>query len=171
MARSPKGKRSTGTEGVSVAGKAANGAGSVYFDASKGSYRATYIDPATGRRRTVSGRTKGEAESRRAERLAELVTAVPSGRLGPDPTVAALAIWWIDAIAAVSVRPSTLHTYRKQLPASSTVWALCVSPSSTPRPCGRSWPPCAGPGWQRRRVATPGQCCARSPKPPSTSGT
>ena len=53
--------------------KPANGAGSIYLDSSSGTYRATYVDPVTGKRRTVSARTKGEAEARRAAKLAQLV--------------------------------------------------------------------------------------------------
>lgn len=114
MARS-RGKRVSTGEGVRVAGKAANGAGSIYAVA-EGGYKATYIDPFTGKRRTVSGRTKGEAESRRAEKLTELAELAESHRHGPlgaDPTVGALVAWWVDNVAAVAVRPSTLHTYRK----------------------------------------------------------
>ncbi len=112
MART-RGKRITGDDGsVRIAGKAANGAGSVYLDAS-GTYRATYVDPTTGKRRTTSGRTKAEAAERRDAKLAELNAATPSGRLGPTPTVADLTAWWLDTVAAVTVRPSTLHTYRK----------------------------------------------------------
>lgn len=111
MAR-PRGKRSTTSTGTTIAAKNANGAGSIYLDA-RGTYKATYADPVTGKRRTVSGRTKGEAGARRDAKIAELAAARPEGRLGTDPTVGEIAGYWLDAVAAVQVRPSTLHTYKK----------------------------------------------------------
>lgn len=116
MAKKATGKRVQGADGaVSVRGKNANGAGSIYLDASKGLYRASYTDPVTGRRRTVTARTKADAEARRAAKLAELAEVTPAGRLGTDPTVDALAAWWLANVAAVTVRTSTLHTYRKDV--------------------------------------------------------
>ena len=107
MARA-KGKRVTMPDGsVHVAGKAGNGEGSVYLDA-EGRYRATYLDPHTGKRRTVSGRTKTEAAARRDTRLAELGRATPNGRLGDHPSIATVASWWLDNVAAVNVRPLSL---------------------------------------------------------------
>lgn len=114
MARKTTGKRRTMADGtVEVAGKNANGAGSVYRVGD--GYKASFTDPTTGKRRTVSGRTKGEAEARRTERLAELAAATPVGRLGASPTVVDLCGWWLDNVAAVTVRPSTLHTYKKDV--------------------------------------------------------
>lgn len=113
MAR-PKGKRvSAGDESFTVAGKNANGEGSTYYRADKGRWVATYRDPATSKTRTVMAATRADVEERRAERVAEVAAATPTGRLGPAPSVADLAGWWLDNVAAVSVRPSTLHTYRK----------------------------------------------------------
>ena len=64
MARA-KGKRVTMPDGtVHVAAKAPNGEGSIYAVA-EGGYKATYVDPHTGKRRTVSGRTKTEAAAHR----------------------------------------------------------------------------------------------------------
>ena len=113
MPKKSTGKRITVGDRVVVAGKNANGSGSVYRVGDR--YKATFTDPTTGKRRTASGRTKEEAERRRSEKLAELAAASPSGRLGADPNVAALADWWLDNVAAVSVRPSTLHTYKKDV--------------------------------------------------------
>jgi hypothetical protein len=46
MARPPRARRTDAAGGtVSVTGKAANGAGSIYFVASKGTYRAAFVDP------------------------------------------------------------------------------------------------------------------------------
>ncbi len=114
MARA-KGKRVTMPDGtVHVAAKAPNGEGSIYAVA-EGGYKATYVDPHTGKRRTVSGRTKTEAAARRDARLAELGRATPSGRLGEHPSIASVAAWWLDNVAAVNVRPTTLHAYRKDV--------------------------------------------------------
>ncbi|MGH9111906.1 MAG: hypothetical protein ACRDZN_06365 [Acidimicrobiales bacterium] len=64
----PRAKRTEAADGtVSVTGKASNGEGSIYFVASKGTYRAAWVDPATGRRRTVSAATKAQAAQRMAE--------------------------------------------------------------------------------------------------------
>src|SRR5699024_10346211 len=82
-------------------------------DKSRQVYRASYIDPVSGRRRTVSAKTKGAAAEKRDARLDELAETVPGGRLGDAPTVADVAAWWIDNVAAVTVRPATLHTYSK----------------------------------------------------------
>lgn len=109
----PRGKRTGTTDGTTVAGKNANGEGSIYLD-SRGRWKATYRDR-IGKRRTVSGRTKGEAAKRRDAKVAEMAAKAPSGRLGPAPTVAELATWWLHDIAAPQVRPSTLHTYRKDV--------------------------------------------------------
>lgn len=111
MAKKATGKRIKVDGKTIVAGKNANGAGSVYRVGDR--YKATYVDPATGKRRTVSARTKEAAERRRAEKLAELAAATPGGRLGNDPTIAELTSWWLENVAAITVRPSTLHTYRK----------------------------------------------------------
>ncbi len=109
----PRGKRRTTPDGTTVAGKRSNGAGSLYLD-SKGRWRGTYVDR-DGRRRTVSARTQAEAAKRRDAKVAELGARAPSGRLGPAPTVAEVAAYWLDDIAAPHVRPSTLHTYGKDV--------------------------------------------------------
>lgn len=66
MAR-PRPKRSTLPDGsVVVAGKRANGVGSTYYVASRGVWRSTWVDPTTGRRRSVNSATRAEAEKRAA---------------------------------------------------------------------------------------------------------
>lgn len=112
MAKRGSGKRRTGPDGTTVAGKAGNGSGSIYPDGV--GYRATYLDPITGKRRTVSGRTKAIAAANRDARVAELAAAGPSS-LGRSPSMADLAQWWLDDVAAPQVRPDTLHTYRKEV--------------------------------------------------------
>ncbi len=112
MAR-PRGKRTITADGTTVAAKNGNGRGSIYLD-SRGRWKATYRDR-TGKRRTVSARTQAEAAARRDAKVAELAAKAPSGRLGPAPTVAELADFWLNHIAATQVRPSTLHTYRKDV--------------------------------------------------------
>jgi integrase len=110
-----QGKRFVDGDGeLKVADKAGNGEGSIYWVADRGVYKATYFD-AAGKRRTVSGRTKAEAAARRDAKLEAARRATPSGRLGTDPTVAAVATWWLEDVAAATVRPSTLHAYGKDV--------------------------------------------------------
>jgi integrase len=115
MAR-PRPKRSTLDDGaVVVAGKRANGAGSTYFVASRGVWRSTWVDPTSGRRRSVSSATRAEAERRAAD--AATRAAIANRPLGaePDATIAQVATWWLDNVAANEVRPPTLHAYRKDV--------------------------------------------------------
>ena len=110
--KKPMGKQLRDASGavVGVASKAANGGGSVYFDSSKGRYRATFID-LDGRRRTVLGKTRAEALSKRDAKIGEL--AVPrTSALGPSPRVADLVEWWLTRCA--DVRPSTMASYSNQ---------------------------------------------------------
>jgi integrase len=116
MAR-PRPKRSTLPDGsVVIAGKRPNGAGSTYFVASRDLWRATWVDPTTGRPRTVSSATRAEAERRAAE-AATRAAATATRPLGADPgtTIAQVAAWWLDNVAAPEVRPPTLHAYRKDI--------------------------------------------------------
>ena len=88
MARQPRQKRTVGTDGqVRVAGKAANGEGSVYVD--NGSWRATWVDR-SGKRRTGSGPTREKALARRAATMAE-DAAAPLSLFSSSTTVAELA--------------------------------------------------------------------------------
>lgn len=116
MAR-PRPKRSTLPDGsVVVAGKRANGAGSTYYVASRGVWRSTWVDPTTGRRRSVSSATRAEAEQRAAEAATRAATTTtrPLGA-DPDTTIGQVAEWWLDNVAAPEVRPPTLHAYRKDV--------------------------------------------------------
>jgi hypothetical protein len=86
MGRRSNGKRVIEPDGTfSVRGRNPNGAGSVYLDGDR--YKATYLDPHTGKKRTASGRTKDEAARRRDAKVAELQATRPAGRLGPNPTM------------------------------------------------------------------------------------
>lgn len=115
MPRKPTAKRYTDADGRErVAGKAANGAGSIFFDKSKNRYRATYVEPGTGRRRTVLGKTKAEAEERRNAKLAALAVETTSGPLGPSPTIRDLTAYYLSQVAPLQVQPGTLSTYRSQ---------------------------------------------------------
>ena len=112
MARRPTGKRRTEADGtVTVAGKAGNGEGSTYWDASKGRWRASYVDPNTGKRRTVTAATKADAEARRSAKVAELIANRPTSALGSAPTFAALAAWWLETTAPSNARPTTVRSY------------------------------------------------------------
>ncbi|MFM7535387.1 MAG: tyrosine-type recombinase/integrase [Acidimicrobiales bacterium] len=96
-----------------MAGKAENGAGSVFFDKSKDRWRATYLD-AAGKRRSVLGRTRAEAEQRALD-AAEASARSTGGPLSPTMTIAELAEWWLTYVKAPDVRPPTLHAYRKSV--------------------------------------------------------
>ena len=86
MARSPRAKRTEAADGtVSVTGKASNGEGSIYFVASKGTYRAAWVDPAAGKRRTVSAATKAQAAQRMAEAGPEPKALPQPARSAPTP--------------------------------------------------------------------------------------
>lgn len=111
MPRKARGKRSTTTGAVTVAGKNANGDGSIYLDA-RGRYRATYVDPVTGKRRTATGATKAQARDRRTAKLAEAAT---TGTLGAGATVADVARHWLAHKAPAKARPPTLHAYAKDV--------------------------------------------------------
>lgn len=112
MARA-RGKRQSTPEGVTIAAKNANGQGSVYRVGER--YKATYVDPTSGKRRTVSGRTKADAIERRELKLRQLHAKSPAGRLGEDPTVQKIGEWWLQNVAAPTVRPTTLHRYGKDV--------------------------------------------------------
>lgn len=109
-----RGKQVRSADGtvLEVRGKASNGSGSVF--AYRGGWTATYEDPATGKRRSVRGRTRAEAEQRRSDRLAA-AAKTRGDTLGKDPSVAEVAEWWLTNRAASSVRPSTLHAYGKDV--------------------------------------------------------
>ncbi len=123
MPRPPRGKRTTTASGeVEVVSKNSNGDGSVYFEpprtskdgkARPGYWRASYRD-ADGKRRTVSGPTRVQAEARREVKLAE-IAAMPAvgSRFSRDTTVAELTDWWLDSVARHQVKTSTLDSYRK----------------------------------------------------------
>lgn len=116
MARAPRAKRTKAADGmVSVTGKAANGEGSIYFVPSKGTYRAAWVDAATGKRRSVNAPTKAEAAQRMADAKAKAEEALANGPLGPDATVADVSRWWLANVAAGQVRPPTHHAYRKDV--------------------------------------------------------
>lgn len=108
MARPPRGKRQTDADGtVTVRSKAANGAGSVFYDAGKARWRCRFVD-ATGRQRTVLGRTRAEAEARRD-------AALNTRPVAATATVAEVAAEWLRDVAAVTVRPGTLGAYKKDV--------------------------------------------------------
>ncbi len=84
MAR-PRPKRSTLPDGsVVVAGKRANGVGSTYYVASRGVWRSTWVDPTTGRRRSVNSATRAEAEKRAATKAIPQLEAAAGEMPGLD---------------------------------------------------------------------------------------
>lgn len=111
MARPPKPKRKVSAGRVTVAGKAANGAGTVFWEADRARWRARFVDPATGRTRSVTAPTQEEVIRRRQAKLAELDATRPVGALGADPTVSELATWWLEHVAPERARPNTLRSY------------------------------------------------------------
>jgi len=123
MPRQPRGKRSTTTNGdVQVVAKNANGDGSLSFEPARtdangkvraGFWRASYRYT-DGKRRTVSGPTRVQAEARHEVKLAEIAAQPRVGsRFSRQTTIAELTDWWLDSVARHQVRTSTLDSYRK----------------------------------------------------------
>jgi integrase len=110
----PKGKRVRGVEGsFTVSGKAANGEGSLYREID-GAWRATYRVPGESRPRRVRGRTREEALRRRGQALTKALTVEPrpsTTTLSASSTIAEFASWWLNTVASVRVRPSSLGRY------------------------------------------------------------
>lgn len=109
MPRKAKGKQVRDETGrlVAVRGRAANGEGSVYAVDNGSRWRATWRDH-TGKLRVLSARTRDLAMARRAEAIAADQQGATIDR---TTTVADLAHWWVDNVAAMRVRPSTLAKY------------------------------------------------------------
>jgi integrase len=114
LAKRSKGKRVRGADGsFTVSGKAANGEGSLYREVD-GAWRATYRVPGESRPRRVRGRTREEALRRRGEALTKALTEErrPSATaLSASSTVAEFSAWWLNTVAAVRVRRSSLGKY------------------------------------------------------------
>jgi integrase len=111
----PKGKRVRAIDGsFTVSGKASNGEGSLYREAD-GVWRATYRVPGESRPRRVRGRTREEVLRRRAEALTKALAEGPrtpsTTMLSASSTIAELAAWWLQTVAAARVRPSSLGKY------------------------------------------------------------
>ncbi len=113
MPRRPTPKRRTHPDGTTtVAGKAANGDGSLYPLAA-GGWVATFYDKA-GKRREARGRTQALAVANRERREAEDLNTGHAA-FGPSITVSELACWWLDNVAAGQVRASSLAKYRERV--------------------------------------------------------
>lgn len=111
--RKPTAKRRTDADGtVTVAGKAGNGEGSVYWSSSAGRWEAKGRHPATGKRIKRAGPTREVALRRLTDAMHQ--AAPGTGALGSAPTVAALLAYYLAHIAEPNVAPTTLVTYRKQ---------------------------------------------------------
>lgn len=114
VGRKPTPKRRTAADGrVTVAGKAGNGAGSVYWSASAGRWEAKGTHPVTATRIKRSGPTR-EAASRRLAEAMEDQGGTSATPLGPAPTFAGVLGYYLAHVAAPRVAPTTLVTYRKQ---------------------------------------------------------
>ena len=95
------------------------GAGSVYFDKSKGVWRgAITID---GRRHRASGLTKTEAQNA----LGALRDRVNGGLPAEDATLGEWIAWWLDNVGAAEERSgeSTRENYRWALEQTSSIWS------------------------------------------------
>ena len=95
------------------------GAGSVYFDKSKGVWRgAITID---GRRHRASGLTKTEAQNA----LGALRDRVNGGLPAEDATLGEWISWWLDNVGAAEERSgeSTRENYRWALEQTSSIWS------------------------------------------------
>jgi integrase len=105
-----------GSNAVTVRGKAANGAGSVYFDKADDVWRATYVVPtAVGpARRKVRGSTREEA-LRRASEAYDRAMSLLERQFDSTITLAELSAWWIDNIDRSRVRRSSIDTMSKRI--------------------------------------------------------
>ncbi|MEZ5204358.1 MAG: AP2/ERF family transcription factor [Acidimicrobiales bacterium] len=127
MARPPRPKRHVGSDGtVTIAGKNPNGSGSTYFHQAKGRWVATYVDPNTGKRRTVTAATKGDAEARRTAKVAELIANRPTSVLGPHPTFDALAAGGSRRPPPASSAPTRCEATNRTCAGSPASWAPCA---------------------------------------------
>jgi integrase len=117
MPRGPSGKRKVTADGiVTVHGRTGNGEGSVYFETSRGSWRATYRLPGDLRMHVVRAKTRAEAVERRD--LAIATYQPPAGSVSAfsaRTTVAELAAWWLNTEARQSVRASSFGTISNRL--------------------------------------------------------
>lgn len=115
MARRRTGKRITMADGtVRVAGKAANGEGTIFWDDSGQRWRHRWVD-INGQRRTSTGATQQAALDNRAATEATIVAAQVVGTaLGDDPTIADLAEHWLD-VTLPTVGPGTQQSYRNDV--------------------------------------------------------
>lgn len=115
MARRRTGKRLTLPDGtIRVAGKNANGEGTIFWDHSSGRWRHRWTD-INGQRRTSTGATQQAALDRRAATEATIVAAQVIGTpLGDDPTVADLADHWLE-VTLPTVGPGTQQSYRNDV--------------------------------------------------------
>lgn len=113
MPKRPSGKRLTLPDGtVRVRGKNANRDGSLYA-LPNGTWRATWYDR-DGKIRHVRGRTRAQVLERREQRIAEDLAGGPTA-FAKSTTVAELAAWWLENVAAQRVRPSSLGKYRDRV--------------------------------------------------------
>ncbi len=98
----------------------AYGAGSVYWDKSKGLWKGSAtID---GRRRSVSGRNKTEA----LEALGKLRDKVNSGLPAENLTLGEWVAWWLDDVGAPKEDSSeaTRANYRWALEQTRSIWSI-----------------------------------------------
>lgn len=91
-----------------MAGKKANGAGSVFFDSARGKYRAMLIDD-TGRRIAKRFSTKAEAQEWLTTTQADIFRG--SYIQDSQQTLGEWVLEYIDTYKRPSVRPSTLARY------------------------------------------------------------
>ena len=120
MPKAPSGKRKKTSDGtIAVYGKAGNGDGSLYFENSRGTWRATYRVPGDPRIRTVRAKTRAEAVQRRDRAIASQgAYADTASSFSSSTTVAQLAAWWLKTEARQSVRPSSFGAISNRLTAS-----------------------------------------------------
>jgi hypothetical protein len=110
--RRPTGKRVQRDDGTFiVVNKAGNRAGTVFFVPERrltlpdgrvrirrAHWRATYLEPVSGRLRTVQAPTRDEVTRRRDKALADAVDRTPrSRRFGDTTPVTDFAAWWLHA--------------------------------------------------------------------------
>lgn len=113
MAKTKRVKNADGS--YTIAGKAQNGEGTLYWHEAKQRYIASYLDPHTNKQRTVSAKTKTEVEARRKAKLQQLADHKPGSVVSAEATFSEFGDWWLENRAPEQARPNTLRTYRQDL--------------------------------------------------------
>ena len=116
MPRKPTIKTVTFADGSrSVFNKNGNGEGTVYFQASKNAWRASYLLEGEAVRRYVQARTRDQVVVKRDQAMLAASITSKSARFSTRTTVAEFGAWWLDNEARHRVRSSSLDQMQQRL--------------------------------------------------------